>query len=37
MHLHWAMLVYAAQVLWAALVGWLLLRGAFSAEAPPAD
>jgi hypothetical protein len=27
MHLHAAILVYAAQVLWAALIGWLLLRG----------
>lgn len=27
MHLHWAMLVYAAQALWAILIGWLLLAG----------
>jgi hypothetical protein len=27
MHLHVAIWVYAAQVLWAALIGWLLLRG----------
>lgn len=27
MHLHWAILVYAAQALWAALTGWLLLAG----------
>lgn len=27
MHLHAALLVYGAQLLWAALVGWLLLRG----------
>ena len=27
MHLHWAILVYAAQALWAALAGWLLLGG----------
>lgn len=27
MHLHAAMLVYAAQALWAILIGWLLLRG----------
>jgi hypothetical protein len=30
MHLHSAILVYAAQVLWAALIGWLLLRGSFA-------
>lgn len=30
MHLRWAILVYAAQVLWAALIGWLLLRGSLS-------
>lgn len=29
MHLHWAILVYAAQALWAALIGFLLLRGGF--------
>ena len=27
MHLHWAIIVYAGQALWAALVGWLMLRG----------
>jgi hypothetical protein len=27
MHLHAAILVYAGQALWAALVGWLMLRG----------
>ena len=27
MHLHWAVLVYAAQALWAVLIGFLLLRG----------
>lgn len=37
MHLHWAVLVYAAQALWAALIGFLLLRGAFAAETRPAD
>lgn len=31
MHLHWAIAVYAAQVLWAALVGWLMLRGGLDA------
>ena len=27
LHLHWAIIVYAAQALWAGLIGWLLLRG----------
>jgi len=31
MHLQAAILVYAAQVLWAALVGWLMLRGGLDA------
>jgi hypothetical protein len=33
MHLGWAMLVYPAQVSWAALIGWLLLRGRLAPEA----
>lgn len=33
MHLHWAILVYAALVLWAALAGWLLLSGRLGAQA----
>ena len=33
MHLPMAILVYAGQVLWAALIGWLLLRGRFALEA----
>ena len=37
MHLHVAILVYAAQVLWAALIGWLLLRGGLRNAAPAAD
>lgn len=37
MHLHWAVLVYAAQALWAALIGWLLLRGALCAPQNDAD
>ena len=37
MQLHWAMLVYAAQALWAALIGWLLLRGALRTETPRGD
>ena len=35
MHLHWAILVYAAQAVWAALIGWLLLSGGL--KAPQAD
>jgi hypothetical protein len=37
MHLHWAMLVYAAQALWAGLIGWLLLSGSFGDTAPSGD
>jgi hypothetical protein len=37
MHLHSAALVYAAQVLWAALIGWLLLRGALDPATNPSD
>jgi hypothetical protein len=37
MHLHWAIAVYAAQALWAALIGFLLLRGSYRDAAPPAD
>lgn len=37
MHLHVAVLVYAAQVLWAALIGWLLLRGTLRDAASPGD
>jgi hypothetical protein len=37
MHLHVAVLVYAAQVLWAALIGWLLLRGALDPAAHSDD
>jgi hypothetical protein len=33
MHLHWAILVYAALVLWGALVGWLLLSGRLDPQA----
>lgn len=36
MHLHAAIWVYAAQVLWAALIGWLLLRGGLAEEDAPA-
>ena len=35
MHLHWAIMVYAAQAVWAALIGWLLLSGRL--EAPQTD
>lgn len=35
MHLHWAMLVYAALTLWAALVGWLLFAGRLDLPAEP--
>ena len=34
MHLHAAILVYAAEALWAAWIGWLLLRGRLSPDAP---
>jgi hypothetical protein len=37
MHLHWAVLIYAAQALWAALIGWLLLRGALRPETAEGD
>jgi hypothetical protein len=37
MHLHVAVLVYAAQVLWAALIGWLLLRGGLRSASPAGD
>ena len=37
MHLHVAVLVYAAQVLWAALIGWLLLRGSLRSAEPAGD
>ncbi len=30
MHLHWAALIYGGQVLWAALIGWLLLNGSLA-------
>jgi hypothetical protein len=33
MHLHWAILVYAALALWAALAGWLLLGGRLDPQA----
>jgi len=35
MHLHWAILVYAAQALWAALAGWLLFSGRLDPQADP--
>ena len=34
MHLHWAMLVYAAQALWAGLIGWRLLSGGLAPATP---
>ena len=37
MHLHSAILAYGAQVLWAALIGWLLLRGTLRSEEPDRD
>lgn len=37
MHLHVAILVYATQVLWAALIGWLLLRGTLRATDTSGD
>jgi hypothetical protein len=37
MHLRWAALIYGGQVLWAALIGFMLLRGDLSARAPPED
>lgn len=37
MHLHWAIAVYAAQALWAALIGFMLLRGAFEQSQSAAD
>ena len=37
MHLHWAIAVYAAQALWAALIGWLLLGGRLGAIETDAD
>jgi hypothetical protein len=37
MHLGPAMAVYAAQVLWAALIGWLLLRGLLGPDKAPGD
>jgi hypothetical protein len=37
MHLHAAILVYAAQALWAALIGWLLLRGSLAKAEPASD
>lgn len=35
MHLHWAILVYAAIAIWAGLIGWLLLAGRIDAPADP--
>lgn len=35
MHLHWAVMVYAAQAVWAALAGWLLLGGQPGAPGDP--
>lgn len=37
MQLRWAIPVYAAQLLWAGLIGWLLLRGGFAAGPDAAD
>lgn len=37
MHLGSAILVYAAQVLWAALIGWLLLNGSLARTEPASD
>jgi drug/metabolite transporter (DMT)-like permease len=37
MHLRWAILVYASQVLWAALIGWLLLRGSLAPDEKAGD
>ena len=35
MHLHWAILVYAALALWAALIGWLLLPASWKLRTDP--
>lgn len=35
MHLHWAILVYAAVAIWAGLAGWLLLAAGLDAPADP--
>jgi hypothetical protein len=37
MHLHWAVLVYGAEVLWAVLIGWQLLRGSLEPAARASD
>jgi hypothetical protein len=37
MHLQAAIIVYAGQVLWAALVGWLMLRGGLGAPSNATD